>query len=195
MALIRKLAGDHTQRFTVIFDGHNYLDPVNKIFVSSYAEKKVENLGDMPKLVALEINMVSKIQNFASQEGYPNITILNQVPCSMAKSLISAAYCNYFISLWGAGLAKYKWIGNAEGMILSSRAVLSKKGDIRIYDTPEFLEDAVAADYYPYEHVQDLDDTNSEIQTGQVSRSNFDIDPEVFANYAFSLIKKRLPHK
>ena len=64
----------------------------------------------------------------------------------------------FFISPWGAGLAKYRWAANKPGVVVSSRWVLQNKGDLHIYDSEKYMERPTEIRFIEPKHVFDLED-------------------------------------
>lgn len=190
-ALIRRLGHRKGERFLVIFDGHNVFAGPGGGYLTSFRELPGAKPGTMPPLVRQEIELVDAVSRQAAEDGVNNVEILNLVPCSVSASIVSALACDFLITHWGAGLAKYKWVANAAGCIISARSVLSAKGDLRIYDSEEFRENATSLIYYPYERVRDLGSDSHAIRTGQPGRDDFDLDPEEFADFINSHIVQR----
>lgn len=188
-ALLRMLDQVENQKFLVLFDGHNLASDGQGYF-RSFGEGGAE--GDIPPIVQQEIDLVQAVRLQAERDGLTSVSIDNLVPCSAAISIIAADLADYFITHWGAGLAKYKWIANSPGFIISSSAVLTKKGDLRIYDAEEFRENAVALDYCPAGYVNDLGSDRNLIQTGYAAREDFDIEPEIFAKLACASIMNHI---
>lgn len=51
--------------------------------------------------------------------------------------------CQVFITPWGAGLAKYKWLLNKKSIIYTSDHIFNTSPDLRIYSSPIYREDIV----------------------------------------------------
>ncbi len=182
-SIIRELGKQTKQKYLLIFDGHNFIGDSQDKFVQSYLENSIKSDDDIPSIVKSEIEMIKYIEEYKNNSNIENVKIMNLVPCSIASSIVAANCSNYFVTHWGAGLAKYKWIANLEGFIISSKTVLKNKGDLHIYDSEEFRENAIECDYYDYNHVQDLKNSSQiiEVVNSIGFRDNFDADPNHFA--------------
>ena len=182
LALIRRLGQRRGERFLVIIDGHNTLPGTAGAFVESYCESLVPRTGALPNVVQMEVDLVETL--LRGSGGIDNVELLSLVPCSMGASLVASLRADLFATHFGAGLAKYKWVANAPGCVISSRSVLAGKDDLRIYDTELFRENATACAYYPAERVFDLDASRNAIPVpGSREREDFDLDPEAFARF------------
>jgi hypothetical protein len=86
-----------------------------------------------------------------------------------------------FFSVWGAGLAKYRWTTNTPGFVLSNAWNLRHKRDLRIYDAPEFIENPTPLVFVDVACVTDRGDLEPLVRVvgGQ--------DPSSYANFDVSL--------
>ncbi|WP_191991893.1 hypothetical protein [Methylobacterium mesophilicum] len=190
IALIRRLGRRRGERFLVIIDGHNTLPGTSGAFVESYCESLIPRDGALPTVVQMEIDLVETLRRGIA--AVANVELLSLVPCSMGASLVASLRADLFVTHFGAGLAKYKWVANAPGCVISSRSVLAGKDDLRIYDTALFRENAIACAYYPAERVFDLDASSNAIPVpGSREREDFDLDPDDFARF----VEASLPRK
>ncbi|WP_238122741.1 MULTISPECIES: hypothetical protein [unclassified Xanthobacter] len=188
--LIRRLSAIPNRRFLVLFDGHNFQAGANKGFVRSFNERLIQ--GDhLPSIVREEIELVNSVIQQAQADGVTNVAVRNLVPCTMGTSIVATKLCDYFVTHWGAGLAKYKWIANAPGAVISSASVLNTKADLRIYDIERFREHPLALDYFPAELVHALGNENNLIRSAAEERGDFDIDPGLFAEFVISKLPSR----
>lgn len=185
-----KLLGTVTDRsFVVVFDGHNYLPGKSDQFVSSLCENQTGHEG-LPPTIREEKHMVAAILSFRSENDIKNVEIIDDIPCSMSRSLSAALAAHFVITYFGAGLTKYKWVANAPTLILSSNKTLSDKFDLRIFDTDEFREGVSPAEFYPAEEITDVGLETNLVNIPFVShyRSDFDLDPLRFAEHALRRI-------
>lgn len=189
-------------KYHIIFDGHNYLRDNARAFMNSHMETllpggktivdvEMEKIDEFNAWYQAEVKATKKKQPFWKKEE-PAVTVKSLVPCSVGDSIIAALRSDYFLTHWGAGLAKYKWLTNARGGVFSSYNIMTYKGDIRIYDTEPYLQDAIELDFLPAEKARDsAGEDASLLKFEGPERGNFSIDPEVFADWAVGLIKLR----
>jgi hypothetical protein len=63
---------------------------------------------------------------------------MSTVGASMAESLVASELCDLYIAPAGSGLAKYKWISNKPGVLISNSSVLDQRNDqgwaIRVFE-------------------------------------------------------------
>ena len=85
-----------------------------------------------------------------------DVTLISTVGAPVARSLFWAQQALCFVSLWGAGLAKYRWVANKPGLVLTNRINLDHPhGSVRIYHAPELMEAPTTLDFIAAEHVTD----------------------------------------
>lgn len=88
--------------------------------------------------LSIEQAIVSQMR--AASAGLPihiEDTLDQPIGASLAWSMLS----DCFISIWGASLAKFRWVCNKPGLAVSSRANLLHRDDLHIYDQPRYMED------------------------------------------------------
>ncbi len=69
-----------------------------------------------------------------------DVTLLDTLGEGIPSSLAWAMQCDCFLSIWGASLAKFRWVCNKPGLVVSSRANLMNRDDLHIYDSPQYME-------------------------------------------------------
>ncbi len=117
----------------IVLDGHNARGAAGS---GKVIESHGESLtGRRP--VEIERELVGQLRRrFA---GSP-VTIVDTLGQPIEASLAWADQCDCFVSIWGASLAKYRWVCNKTGLVLSSRSNLLQRADLHIYDAPRFME-------------------------------------------------------
>lgn len=58
----------------------------------------------------------------------------------MRESLFWVSRSHFFISVYGAGLAKYRWVCNKPGLLLTGEWNLRHREDLRIYESDQYME-------------------------------------------------------
>ena len=96
----------------------------------------------------------------------------------IAASLAWAERCDCFISIWGASLAKYRWVCNKPGLVLTSHHNLTQRRDLHIYDAPEFTQSPAPLAFVAPDLVRDRPDAPLlvDVAPGQASFFNFELD-------------------
>jgi len=113
-----------------IIDGHN-IPETGKVKYKSHGERP----GDFQLIADTEYNIVNFLIDICGKS-----VITNSVGLKISENLLLVNQCDFFVSLWGAGLAKYRWVCNKPGFAITSRWNLLQRSDLRIYDHPAFLE-------------------------------------------------------
>jgi hypothetical protein len=125
---------DHISRVapgtTVVLDGQNRRDDMAPL--GSFADQLA-----VRSPLDVEAELCERVMAAAAGKAVQVVTTTGH---TVANSLgwIVAAEC--FIAIWGAGLAKYRWIGNKPGLILSSHFHLTNPAEISIYHLPSMME-------------------------------------------------------
>ena len=148
---------------TLVVDGVNArLDADPSTDYSSFGPQT----GRPPVLDELEI-----VIRMRRQFHDDRVRIINTVGAPIARSLFWARQAAFFVALWGAGLAKYRWVANKPGLVLTNRANLRKMdGELGIYHSPAMMEAPTPLDFIDAEHVTDLPAPNG-------FYSDFTVDP------------------
>ncbi len=85
-----------------------------------------------------------------------DVVLISTVGAPIARSLFWAQQALFFVSLWGAGLAKYRWVANKPGLVLTNRINLDHpEGSVRIYHAADLMEAPTALDFIDPRHVTD----------------------------------------
>jgi hypothetical protein len=69
-----------------------------------------------------------------------DVTVVTTTGTTIANSIAWAHSASCFIAIWGAGLAKYRWICNKPGLVLSSKHHLLNPAEMSIYHTTTTME-------------------------------------------------------
>ena len=84
------------------------------------------------------------------------VEIIGAVGTSIAASLFWTSRCRFFVAPWGASLAKYRWICNKPGFVMTNRFNIGHPiGDLLIYSSSEFMEEPAPMEIIALEDVQD----------------------------------------
>ena len=69
-----------------------------------------------------------------------DIELFDTLGAPMSSSLAWAMQCDCFLSVWGASLAKFRWVCNKPGLVVTSQANLLHRDDLHIYDAERYME-------------------------------------------------------
>ena len=89
--------------------------------------------------VITELKTVLEIRNRFLQD--PRVEIVSTIGRPISASLFWINECRFFVAPWGAALAKYRWICNKPGFVMTNRPILANPtGDITIYHHKDYME-------------------------------------------------------
>ncbi len=117
---------------TLVIDGHNARGDADEAVIESHGESLALHAP-----LQVEREIASRLRVLS--DGL-DVAILDTLGASMASSLSWALLCDCFLSVWGASLAKFRWVCNKPGLVVSSQANLLHRDDLHIYDSPRNME-------------------------------------------------------
>ncbi len=105
------------------------------------------------------------------------LAIVSTIGQPVQTSMSWCYHARLAIALWGAGLAKYRWLANLPSLILTSRFNLQHRNDLDIYESDRFME-APSPVLYPdpafvTDHIDKVGLSDSGMRVG---RECFEID-------------------
>ncbi len=161
---------------TIVFDGHNARgDTRSNETISSHCE----GIAAQSPL-AVECGVVDAMRRrFA---GRP-VTVLDTLGEPLAVSLAWAQACAGFVALWGAGLAKYRWVANKPGLIVTGRWNLENKGDLHLYDLDAYMEAPTPVVFVPGDVMHDLPSAPMLVPFEHASYCNFTFEPDAMRSH------------
>ena len=154
----------------VVLDGHNARGEAAGHFLESHAESYARSRPiDIEHALAADLR-----QHFSDRP----ITIADTIGRSIGVSLAWADLCSCFVSIWGASLAKYRWVCNKTGLVISSRDNLLHRGDLHIYDAPRYMEAPTRLRFVDPDAITDRPDVPLlvDVAPGNASFFNFQVD-------------------
>ena len=185
---------DHMQRrlgpVAVVLDGHNARcghDPV-----SSFGSAGQHGAHEHPVFDELRLAQALH-RRFA---GAP-VRIINLFGAAMSRSLFWTQRCCCFVAFWGAGLAKYRWVCNRPGLVLSSRWNLMHRDDLGIYHQPRYQEAGAPLAFIDASQVTDMHEApvlfspHNPVPT----YSNFSIAPDALRQAIDAMINEHVPRR
>ena len=173
-AFLKELIGRIVQRLgsaIFVIDGHNRRlpDDPESSFESHWEHVAARRPQDVEREIVAELT-----EYFADTHAQIVSTIGSTIQASISWSRLSHA----FFAIWGAGLAKYRWVTNTPGYVISSAWNLRQRGDLHIYDLPQYMEDPTEVTFVDPSNVTDCMDEMPLVIVGdhlQPSYANFDI--------------------
>lgn len=134
---------------TIVIDGHSALNPeCGGAMFRSYQEELAETA---PQIVEKNIaNIVSKYY-----EDDENVCIIDNIGMPIRQSIFWCCHASFFVAISGSGLAKYRWVCNTPGLIITTKEGLKTNGEIRIYESP-VMESSSPLRFLEPEFVEDM---------------------------------------
>ena len=170
-------------RATLVIDGHNSRMDASNRLIRSHGETDATR---SPAEVEAEIALA--LQRRAAGTG---IRIVSTIGLSLQTSLIWGHHSVFFVTLWGAGLAKYRWVCNKPGLVITSRWNLLNRADLAIYSDPLYQEDPAPMEFIDAAAVRDRPEAPLLVPLGtenNPSIMNFDLDEHA----AFCVVRRLL---
>lgn len=169
---IAQYLGQKFERISLIIDGHDLISSTNKVHISHHEPGN-------SSIISLEKEIADKLSD---ELAGSNVEIIDAVAMSLECSVKWINSADFFIAPWGAGLAKYKWICNLPGIIMTSRWNLANKPDLKIYESPNIREGATPCIYVAPEYIEDRDCSTNNVIVKDMpehpSRADFIVDIE-----------------
>ena len=121
-----------------------------------------------------------------------DIKISDSIGAPISASVAWSMAADCFVSIWGASLAKYRWVCNTPGFVISSRYNLLHRIDLHIYDAPQYMEAPTPLLFADPEAIIDDPDAPQLINVapGQASFFNFRVDESVVFPSVIELLEQ-----
>ena len=85
------------------------------------------------------------------------VEIVSVVGRPVNASLFWINQCRFFVAPWGAALAKYRWVCNKPGFVMTNRPILANPvGDITIYNHIDYMESPTKMVFIAMDDVSDV---------------------------------------
>ena len=153
-------------RVLIIVDGQNSSDTGQ-----DYRVTLMEPGRDSP--LKIETSIVERLErHFASNR---DVVILSAIGLPILASIALCAQAEFFVTPWGAGLAKYRWICDRPGLALAGPAC-ERTQPIHLYDDPRFTEAASPMYFMGPGEIEDAPDDPVLLPGGDADRVNIRVD-------------------
>jgi hypothetical protein len=116
--------------------------------------------------------------------------IVNLIGETIAASIFWCNRSEFFVTPWGAGLAKYRWVCNKPGVVTAGPTYLRTAGDhtIHLYDSEEFMDRPTPLLFTAAADAEDVPDAPSPVPINDNARVNYRVRYEA----VFALIRRLL---
>ncbi|MBE7211579.1 MAG: hypothetical protein INR65_11225, partial [Gluconacetobacter diazotrophicus] len=170
LALVDQVAAS-LGRAVLVVDGHNSRIGEADSFIWSHGEH-----GAKRRPIDVEREMVAAMRARAADTG---VELVDTLGLPITESLAAGRESDVLVAIWGAGLAKYRWVCNLPGLIITNRWNLEQLNDLHIYDHPHNMEAPTELRFLDPGTVEDLPEAEPIIRLGEgyiPSIGNFRID-------------------
>lgn len=156
----------------IVFDGHNRV--AGSASGETYASYLEHSASRRP--VDIEREVVEKVKAALVDREVRFVSCVGMTPLENLAWMSIADYC---VAPWGAGLAKVRWVLDLPCFILVNNECARGKGDLRLYDSPEFVDSSVTCRFVETRHVVDRPDAELLVQPEPAIAPffvNYDVD-------------------
>ncbi len=155
----------------LVVDGHNSRIGETDAYIWSHGERSAKD-----KPIDLERALVERMQDHSAGT---RVQVVSTIGLPITESLACGGLAQVLVAIWGAGLAKYRWVSNIPGLIITNRWNLSNLGDLHLYDAPTSMEAPTPVRFIDASLVEDVPDAPLMVPLGPdfiPSICNFRID-------------------
>lgn len=129
---------DHLARYhpgtLAVFDGRNSKP-------GGGAGEMIAGMTDHLAAIPPSVTEQALVDRLMKRFDGSGIAIVSAIGASVGVSLEWCDRADLCVALWGAGLAKYRWLANLPSLILTSRHSLETRTDLDIYHAPRWMEE------------------------------------------------------
>jgi len=162
---------ERNTRVAVVIDGHNATSG------GQLYRSHAENLTEQSP-AEVELSIVEEIRTrFADDES---VQVISTVGKPMSASIVWCRRAAFFVTPWGAGLAKYRWVCNQRGLVVASRRFFRHAGarTVHLYDSAQYMEAPTPLNFVSPDDVEDAPDAPLLIGLKDENRINFTVKPQ-----------------
>lgn len=122
----------------IVVDGHNSRNAYGEMIHShgQWAAKRAP--------VTVEKEIVASLRDKSKNS---TVSIIDNIGRPVDYSIFWSLKSDAFVTIWGAGLAKYRWIANLPGLVITSRWNIENRPDLHIYSASQYLEKPEAMEF------------------------------------------------
>jgi hypothetical protein len=176
------------RRVAVVVDGHNSsTGGAASVLYASHGAPQSSHLAHIERRIADDLTT-----HFANQ---PSVRIINLIGKTIASSIFWCNRSEFFITPWGAGLAKYRWICNKPGVVTAGPTYLRTAGHdtIHLYDSQEFMDRPTPLLFTAEADAEDVPDAPSPVPIADNARVNYRVRHEAVFALICQLLGSNIP--
>lgn len=156
-------------RVAVVFDGHNRPSQGD----SSNGEfRSLHDHISLKRPIDVEHGIYETLKTVFAEED--NIRLISTIGEPISRSVFWCQHADFYVTPWGAGLAKYKWVCNKPGLIVSNQFFLGNQ-ESHLYDKDNYRERPEKTFRVSQQDVQDFPEADLVIPFRDPLRSNFEV--------------------
>jgi hypothetical protein len=170
-------------RVAVVVDGHNSsTGGATSVLYESNGAQQSGRLGDIERRITDTLTA-----QFANQ---PSVRIVNLIGKTIASSIFWCNRSELFVTPWGAGLAKYRWVCNKPGVVTAGPTYLRTAGHdtIHLYDSEKFMDRPTPVLFTAEADAEDVPGAPSPVSINDDARVNYRVRHQA----VFALIRQLL---
>ena len=159
-------------KVAIVLDGHNIAKGADGAYISHRQDP------NLTSPITVERDLVARLtRTFA---GRADIRLIDAVGLPMSISIFwSTQHCRFFVTPWGAGLAKYRWVSNSRGLVIAGKVFQEPqyRPTLHLYDDPACMESPTPLHFLEREAVEDAPESPLLIpDPSDITRVNFRVD-------------------
>jgi hypothetical protein len=158
-------------KIAIVLDGHNIAKGAEGAYISHRQDPALTSP------ISVERELVGRLtRTFA---GHPDVRLIDTVGLPMSISIFWSTHCRFFVTPWGAGLAKYRWVTNSRGLVLAGHLFQEARyrHTLHLYDDPSCMESPTPLFFLDREAVADAPESPLLIpDSSDITRVNFRVD-------------------
>ncbi len=163
-----EFVAEHFPGAIIVLDGHN--SGVDGQIIISHKELNAHRTP-----LSVECKVAKHLKRL--QVGR-DVMVVDTLGLPVRASLAWCEQANCFFSIWGASLAKYRWVCNKPGFVITSKWNRLHRADLHIYNSPDLMENPSSLTFVNADIVRDFPDETLlvDAEPGQPSYSNFAVE-------------------
>lgn len=121
-------------KVAIVLDGHNRPEGATGAYISH----RESSASQSP--ISVELDIIATLKMRFS--NHSQIKIIDTVGEPMSASIFWSTHSRFFVTPWGAGLAKYRWVCNRPGLVLAGHLFQGQQFQhtLHLYDDPSYME-------------------------------------------------------
>ncbi|WP_279358014.1 hypothetical protein [Methylobacterium indicum] len=168
------MIADFARDSVIVLDGHN----VRETSLGLLPFASTGEIAGKQSPIEYEKDIADAMKAAATEKGVDFISLVGE---PVSHSLYWSINSDIIVSIWGAGLAKYRWVANRPCLVLTSKWNLLNRRDLDLYSSNVYMESPAPLTYIREDYATDCPEAEQLVPvpfTDQNSLGyvNFEID-------------------